>query len=162
MLTQRFFFCPSPHKWHGSRCTWGWEGTQPGQLTPNDHNHMDIPYCMVLCSAYRVGEEGLKERGSECCVFLSKAPLWVMEPCFPGNGLSWEVVKEFLVFLCLCVAFAFPIKLPWSQATNFLTFTLPILSLAWNRLFSNKFFHVRCLKRQRTLPFFTQGNKYFL
>jgi len=35
-----------------------------------------------------------------------KEPLWVVEPCFPGDGWTpacrGEAVNEFLIFLCLC------------------------------------------------------------
>lgn len=133
--SDRGFFCSSPHQWDGSRCTPGWDGTQPGWLTPTDHGHTDIPYWMVPCSVYRAGGEGEKEWCSEDGDFLSKSLLWVMEPCFPGNGwtpachgMCW---MNFLFFICLCVAFVFSIKFPWFQATNFLTFTLAILSLGW-------------------------------
>lgn len=84
--SHRGFFCSSPHQWDGSRCTPGWDGAQPGWLTPTDHGHTDIPYWMVPCSVYRAGGEGEKEWCSEDGDFLSKSLLWVMEPCFPGNG----------------------------------------------------------------------------
>lgn len=39
----------------GGECTKGWEGAQPGQLNPADQR--DIPYRMVSCSIYNLGEE---------------------------------------------------------------------------------------------------------
>ena len=52
-------FCFSSHQWGGWGCTRGWEGTQPGQLTPTDQR--DIPDHVVSCSAYKAG--GRRRRG---------------------------------------------------------------------------------------------------
>jgi len=44
---------PPLHQRVGWGYTRNWEGTQLRQLTPNDQR--DIPYHMVLCSAYKAG-----------------------------------------------------------------------------------------------------------
>jgi len=46
---------PPPHHGVDWGCMRGWEGAQPGQLTPADHR--DILYRMTSCSAIKLGEE---------------------------------------------------------------------------------------------------------
>lgn len=53
-----------------------------------------------------------------------------MKPCFPGDARRWELVKEFLILLCLCAQLLlYLLKRSLSQSTSFPTFALLILSL---------------------------------
>lgn len=44
------------------------------------------------------------------------------------TACPWELVSEFFVLLCFCIAFAFPIKLSLTQSMGFCTFILLISS----------------------------------
>jgi len=58
-----------------ARCTRNWEGTQPGQLTPNDQR--DVPYHMMSCSTYKVGGRRRKRKTLGVTVFV-----------FPSNSYA--------------------------------------------------------------------------
>ena len=90
------------------RVGWGWarglEGSQLGQLTPTDQRDIQTIWCHAQQQKLR--EEGGRGfiRSDGFC--LPKLLLRAMEPCFPGDGWTlpcwWEVVNQFLVWLCLC------------------------------------------------------------
>lgn len=71
-----FMLLVPPYQWITWGCARSWEGTQTGQLTPNDHR--DIPDHMVSCSAYRTWGRG---RGGT---------FGVMEFFFPSHHYVWQ------------------------------------------------------------------------
>lgn len=110
-----FSYCPASEEAGGARGR--------GHRTPPDPR--DIPYCMTPYSELQ--SWGRKEEAG--CVWsygigLSKSPLGVMQPSFPGGGQApacrWEAVNGFLVLLCVhAKTFTFPIQLSLSQTKSF-------------------------------------------
>ena len=105
-VSRPFLPLPQPRQRAGWGCTRPWEGTQLGQLTPNDQR--DIPYLMMSAQQ------------SNCELLL--LPDWL--------GISRLVVSNcgFLHRLFSSFCFVFLIKLSLSQPTRFCIFNLLILS----------------------------------
>ena len=112
--------------WEGWRGTGNWEGTQPGQLTQTSQR--DIPYHMMSCWVYKLGEEegsgghlALWRLSSQVTVTRDGALLswgW-LNTCLPMGSGEWIPCFALLA----CMSFALPIKLSLSQPMSFLTFT---------------------------------------
>lgn len=87
-------FCSSHSVPRASRLEWrrSWEGTQPGQLTPDDQRdiHIRIPCHIVSCSAIKT-----KHRESVCHVAITEKSSWA--------SCLWEVLSD-----CLCITLSFP------------------------------------------------------
>lgn len=103
-------------------------GTQARQRIPRD-----IPHHMTSCLAYKAGERRRKwdTFGVRAFVFPSPHQAWrtpalleLAEHCLAMGTSRWFPGVALLVRAAL----AFRIKLPLSQPTSSLTFTLPILS----------------------------------
>lgn len=102
-----------PPHWPGSwGCVGGWEETQPAQVTQTDHG--------IMLNVWQSGEreeEGMNVWSDDVCI--PKSLLWVMGPWSPRHGQAlacpWQVLNSFLVFLLVCSAFAFSLKLSVSH-----------------------------------------------
>lgn len=108
-------------------CTRGWEGADLGHQFPA--GQMDTPHHMMLCSAIKLwGKIKRRREWSEwwCLTF----PRNHDKLCLPGSGWTpacWcEEAMKWFCFVCVN-GFALPLKLPLSQLTSFLIFTLPVL-----------------------------------
>lgn len=79
--------------------------------------------CPPPCESYSVHTPG-RRRNVQCDdIYLPSSVFHMMEPCFPG-----ESIHEFLFLASfVCINFALPIKLSFSEPMNFLPPSLPIL-----------------------------------
>ena len=132
-----FLLLTPPHQRGGWGCARSWEGTQLGRLTPADQR--DVPYHMMSCSIYKLGEKlarghcsgqaGHRSVGGEqlffilitcfsCILFLSR---------FCYSPFHYNLL---LLLLLLLIFFNFNsvTKLFLSQRMGLLTFTLQTLS----------------------------------
>jgi len=121
---------PSPQR-IGWWCKRSWEKTQLEQ--PTTAAQRDIPCHMISCSAYKSG--GRRSKGGTFRVMALSLQVTIMHDealfswrrmntCLPIGSTEWIPNLSLLA----CTAFALPVKLSLSQSTNFLTFTLLLLS----------------------------------
>lgn len=90
---------------------------------------------MASCAAYRAGGRRKERNTQNDGVCLPKLLSEETRPGFPRDDRTpacpQEMMKEFLILLFLCVAFAPPVKLSLSQPMSFFLWILcPILK--WN------------------------------
>lgn len=129
-----FLFLTLPCQRGGWGHTISWDGTEPGQLTPNDQR--DILNCMVSCSVLEMAEGGAGH--SEWWHLSDPVPVtWDIALLSWGclnTCLPWEVVKGSLILLGLCAQLLlYPsdclnLKVSLSKTMNFLIFTFLLFS----------------------------------
>ena len=121
---RHFLLLTPPHQRVGWGCTRGWEGTQPGQLTPTDQS--DVPYHMMsilglartglIFTAIQEGtqpgrltppgqtEQGIPYHAPSCWVQVGRAGR--RELTRSSGGLSSGVVRESGSVLRVCFVYS--------------------------------------------------------